>query len=97
MLDIDHFKSVNDTLGHSAGDELIISIASVLRQQVRRSDVLARLGGDEFAVLLPKADDAEATQIAQALVHAVRMNSTLPPTKCASTSCYCGCSTNATI
>ncbi len=77
MLDIDNFKAVNDTLGHSAGDELIISIAGVLGQRVRASDVLARLGGDEFAVLLPRADQAEAAQVADALVRAVRENAAL--------------------
>ena len=77
MLDVDHFKQVNDTLGHNAGDELIISIASALRDRLRDSDVLARLGGDEFAVLLPKADKAEAAQVAAALVHGVRTNAAL--------------------
>jgi diguanylate cyclase (GGDEF)-like protein/PAS domain S-box-containing protein len=77
VLDIDHFKQVNDTQGHNAGDELIVSIAGVLRSRLRDSDVLARLGGDEFAVLLPKADEREAARVAQALVHGVRNNTTL--------------------
>ncbi len=77
MLDIDNFKAVNDTLGHNAGDELIISIGGVLSQRVRASDVLARLGGDEFAVLLPRADQAEAARVADALVRAVRENAAL--------------------
>ncbi len=77
VLDLDHFKIVNDTLGHNAGDELIISIASVLRQRLRESDVLARLGGDEFAVLLPEADQAEAAQVASTLLNAVRTNTAL--------------------
>ena len=77
MLDIDNFKAVNDTLGHNAGDELIVSIAGVLSQRVRASDVLARLGGDEFAVLLPRADHAEAALVAGALVSAVRENAAL--------------------
>ncbi len=77
VLDIDHFKIVNDTLGHNAGDELIVSIASVLGQRLRQSDVLARLGGDEFAVLLPEADPSDAAQVAETLVSAVRMNTAL--------------------
>jgi diguanylate cyclase (GGDEF)-like protein/PAS domain S-box-containing protein len=77
VLDIDDFKSVNDTLGHSAGDELIVSIAGVMRARLRTSDVLARLGGDEFAALLPMADEAEAAQVAGELAKAVRSNTAL--------------------
>ena len=77
MLDLDHFKSVNDTLGHNAGDELIVSIAGVLRQRLRTADILARLGGDEFAVLLPVADKDEAAEVARALITAIRTNTTM--------------------
>ncbi len=77
VLDIDHFKSINDTLGHNAGDELIVSIASTLQARLRSSDVLARLGGDEFAVLLPRADEGEADKVARALVSAIRTSTTL--------------------
>lgn len=61
FLDLDHFKSINDTLGHTIGDELLKRIASKLGSQMRRSDAIARLGGDEFAILLGsihQADDA---------------------------------------
>jgi two-component system cell cycle response regulator len=54
MLDIDHFKAVNDTHGHAAGDLVLVSFASVLRSTLRASDLLARLGGEEFALLLPE-------------------------------------------
>ena len=53
LLDLDHFKEVNDTRGHDAGDELIVSTAAVLRGSLRDTDLVARLGGDEFAILLP--------------------------------------------
>jgi diguanylate cyclase (GGDEF)-like protein/PAS domain S-box-containing protein len=76
VLDVDHFKQVNDTLGHNVGDELIASIAEVLAQRLRSTDVLARLGGDEFAVLLPRADRDEAEAVARTLVEEVRTKAT---------------------
>ena len=72
MLDLDHFKTINDTLGHSAGDELIVRVAHALRSRLRESDVLARLGGDEFAILLPEATPEEADAVAAAVLDAVR-------------------------
>ena len=72
VLDLDHFKTINDTLGHSAGDELIVRVAQVLRSRLRESDVLARLGGDEFAILLPEAAPEEADGVAAAVLDAVR-------------------------
>jgi diguanylate cyclase (GGDEF)-like protein/PAS domain S-box-containing protein len=72
VIDLDGFKYINDTLGHSAGDELIGTCATALRRRLRESDVLARLGGDEFAVLLPAASPEQAQVVADALVCAVR-------------------------
>ncbi len=72
ILDLDHFKAVNDTLGHHAGDELIVAVAALLRGAVRESDRVARLGGDEFAVLLPRADERQAAAVAAKLVAAIR-------------------------
>jgi diguanylate cyclase (GGDEF)-like protein/PAS domain S-box-containing protein len=72
VLDLDHFKTINDTLGHSAGDELIVRVAHALRSRLRESDVLARLGGDEFAILLPEATPEEADAVSGAVLDAVR-------------------------
>jgi diguanylate cyclase (GGDEF)-like protein len=72
MLDLDHFKQVNDSHGHPAGDRLIREVADVLRRRSRESDVLARLGGDEFAVVLPRCSAAEARLVAEAIAAAIR-------------------------
>ncbi|PKW26561.1 bifunctional diguanylate cyclase/phosphodiesterase [Phycicoccus duodecadis] len=72
LIDLDHFKEVNDTLGHAAGDHLIATTGAILRDGVRQSDLVARLGGDEFAVLLPEADDASAETVAAHLVEQIR-------------------------
>ncbi len=72
VLDLDSFKEVNDTLGHRAGDELIVRVAGALGSRLRDSDTLARLGGDEFAILTPRGGRAEAETLAQSLLEVVR-------------------------
>ena len=68
IMDLDHFKEINDTLGHHNGDLILQQVANRVRGVLRESDTVARLGGDEFAVLLPAADLEDATQIAKKLL-----------------------------
>ncbi len=63
FLDLDRFKSINDTLGHSIGDELLIEVSRRLKLSVRDSDTVARLGGDEFVVVLPSLKSAEDAEV----------------------------------
>jgi diguanylate cyclase (GGDEF)-like protein len=72
FIDLDDFKAVNDTLGHSAGDQLLIGVAERLRNALRRPDTAARLGGDEFAVLIEDIDaPAEAEAVAERIFAAL--------------------------
>ena len=71
MADIDHFKRVNDTFGHAAGDMVIAAVAQTLAGQQRAGDILGRLGGEEFALLLPDTALAEAQRVAERLRAAV--------------------------
>jgi diguanylate cyclase (GGDEF)-like protein len=72
MLDVDKFKPINDTLGHGAGDAVLSALGRLISSRTRSSDVSARLGGDEFAFILPRADRAEATALAEDLLERVR-------------------------
>ena len=67
-VDLDRFKQINDTLGHSTGDELLISVTNFMKQCLRHGDTLARVGGDEFAIVLPNIDEKEAETIAERLL-----------------------------
>jgi diguanylate cyclase (GGDEF)-like protein/PAS domain S-box-containing protein len=68
FLDLDHFKNINDTLGHSIGDQLLIEVAKRLKAVLREEDTLSRLGGDEFILLLPDTNQEGARQVALKLI-----------------------------
>jgi diguanylate cyclase (GGDEF)-like protein/PAS domain S-box-containing protein len=71
FLDLDHFKDVNDTLGHSAGDALLIEFTKRLRARIQPSDLLGRLSGDEFVIVLPNCDPARASLVASNITEAL--------------------------
>jgi diguanylate cyclase (GGDEF)-like protein/PAS domain S-box-containing protein len=71
LLDIDHFKAVNDKYGHKAGDTALEALADTLRNRLREVDIIGRIGGEEFAVLLPETDMKMASQAAERLRQAV--------------------------
>lgn len=71
FLDLDHFKNINDTLGHSIGDVLLIELSKRLTAVLREEDTVSRMGGDEFVLLLPNSDVNGATQVAQKLLEAI--------------------------
>ncbi|WP_460530365.1 sensor domain-containing diguanylate cyclase [Chitinimonas naiadis] len=67
MVDLDHFKRVNDTLGHAMGDAVIRGVGKILREQIRMTDIAGRYGGEEFCLILPNTDSAGAARLAEAL------------------------------
>ena len=71
FIDVDQLKNVNDTLGHQAGDNLLVAIAEMLKSSVRRSDIVARIGGDEFGILLERVDAASLPVKAQKIARAI--------------------------
>jgi diguanylate cyclase (GGDEF)-like protein len=82
ILDLDRFKEVNDSLGHAAGDALLVRVAGALRHRLRATDTLARLGGDEFAIILASCAPAEAQRVAAALGEAIRDGATVTLAGC---------------
>ncbi|MEO8267971.1 MAG: GGDEF domain-containing protein [Ilumatobacteraceae bacterium] len=71
MVDVDHFKRINDEHGHDAGDQVLRAVADVLRREVRTGDVVYRYGGEEFCVLLAQSNTTEAGQVAERIRFAV--------------------------
>ena len=76
VLDIDHFKRFNDKHGHLAGDDALRFVASVLRANARKTDIVARYGGEEFVVVLPDTTYEQALSVAEKLISTVRVEST---------------------
>jgi diguanylate cyclase (GGDEF)-like protein/PAS domain S-box-containing protein len=77
LLDVDHFKTINDRFGHKAGDDVLKWVGDVLQSRIRETDVLARLGGDEFGFILPQVDAGQAEVVAAGIVQAVRRHTTV--------------------
>lgn len=78
LLDIDHFKGINDRLGHTAGDEVLRNVAQTLRQNLRENDVLGRWGGEEFLIALGGIETANALAVAERLRVAVAQQPAQP-------------------
>jgi diguanylate cyclase (GGDEF)-like protein len=77
VLDLDHFKEVNDSRGHLAGDEVLRAIGKVLASSVREMDLVARYGGEEFAMVLPRCDLADAVAVVARVTDSVRRQEAL--------------------
>jgi diguanylate cyclase (GGDEF)-like protein len=71
LLDVDHFKSINDTYGHNMGDQVLADLASTIEQQLGNGDLIGRFGGEEFAVLLHRADEKSSDVIAEGMRTAI--------------------------
>jgi diguanylate cyclase (GGDEF)-like protein len=80
VLDVDHFKSINDEFGHAVGDQVLARLGALLRERVRGTDVVGRLGGDEFTVLLPRADAEQSLAVARAVLDKLRSEGTVTMT-----------------
>lgn len=80
LLDIDDFKKVNDTYGHQTGDEILIQVAKLIKENIRSTDIGARWGGEEMAIYLPGVPLQTGVQVAKRVLAAVRKNTNPPVT-----------------
>lgn len=72
LIDLDHFKSFNDSFGHQAGDDVLRETGRILRESVRPEDLVARFGGEEFVILLPECDESLATRVGERILEKFR-------------------------
>lgn len=79
LLDLDHFKRINDTHGHPAGDAVLMEVAETIRGMVREGDTVARVGGEEFAVIMPGTPTGNALAVAERIREAVKARTTRTP------------------
>src|SRR6185503_3483419 len=90
VIDLDYFKTVNDTFGHDHGDNMLRRFADMLRSECRTLDVVGRLGGEEFALLVPETSIASAQHVAQRIVEACRRLRVSTPAGDATCTCSIG-------
>lgn len=100
-IDVDNFKLVNDTLGHSVGDSVLRSVSETMKHHIRSSDIVARLGGDEFVILMPETDGDNAKQavskVHNNLLDAVQQNNWPVSFSIGVVSCYKSCNVDELI
>lgn len=96
LLDLDHFKEVNDTFGHAEGDKILVRAVEVLRGQLRATDTLARLGGDEFVILLPNSDAKDAMVVSEKLRSSLERDELLKEHKITASIGVCSSGTSET-
>ena len=78
MMDLDHFKAINDRYGHAAGDQVLKHFAELLRSLLRKSDIIGRIGGEEFAVILPDTPRPAAAKLAGEILHGTAARAVIP-------------------
>lgn len=98
LMDIDHFKKVNDTYGHLCGDQVLIDLAQIMRNSIRKDDMICRYGGEEFAIIFRKTDDMEGiTGRIKVLKDAIEMHETIYQNKKIKISCSFGISKSVLV